>query len=78
MNQTIIGVSLLFISALLSIGKMIGTAILTASFQDAAILNWEAMMGQTPIEIDIAIIGCLILGALILILNELFGDRRNK
>lgn len=57
---------------------MIGTAILTASFQDAAILNWEAMMGQTPIEIDIAIIGCLILGALILILNELFGDRRNK
>jgi hypothetical protein len=78
MNRTIIGVSLLFISALLTVGKMIGTAILTASFQESAILNWEAMMEQTPNEIDIAIIGCLILGALILILNELFGNGRNK
>ncbi|AIF67505.1 hypothetical protein [Terribacillus saccharophilus] len=77
MNRTIVGVSLLFISALLTVGKMISTAMLTiAEFLALGELNWEEMMdGKTPNEIDVAIIGCLILGALILILNELYGEK---
>lgn len=78
MNRTIVGVSLLFISALLTVGKMLSAAILaTAQFLALGTLDWKEIMDEkTPITIDIAIIGCIILGALILILNELFGNRR--
>ncbi|UOQ49753.1 hypothetical protein MUN88_06650 [Gracilibacillus caseinilyticus] len=70
MNRTLVGISLLFIAAFIYASKLISTAILVASYDIINSANWAAMLDMAPAAIDIVIWISLILGSLLIILEE--------
>ncbi|GIO22140.1 hypothetical protein [Oceanobacillus sp. J11TS1] len=76
MSRTIIGISLLFISAFIYIAKLISTAILTSHIQIVNVENWEAMIDMSPSFINWTILIPLILGVGLILLEEFVKNNK--
>ncbi|UOQ83608.1 hypothetical protein [Gracilibacillus salinarum] len=76
MKRTLVGISLLFIAAVIYASKLISTAILVASNDIATSGNWIAMLDMAPVTIDIVIWISLILGILFIVLEAFRNQKR--